>query len=72
MFYIHPWELDPGHPRVPLERKARITHYTRLGVTQNHLERLTDDFQFDSVRGVIRNWTEYHEVPEFPIEMLQD
>jgi polysaccharide deacetylase family protein (PEP-CTERM system associated) len=26
VFYLHPWELDPGHPRVRFLWKARLTH----------------------------------------------
>jgi polysaccharide deacetylase family protein (PEP-CTERM system associated) len=53
MFYIHPWELDPEHPRMPLERRARLTHYTRLGVTRGHLAKLLGDFQFETVGAMV-------------------
>ena len=41
MFYFHPWEIDPGQPRVknaPL--KSKIRHYSRLGAMAGKLERL--------------------------------
>ncbi len=41
MFYFHPWEIDPGQPRVtgaPL--RSRIRHYSRLGAMEGRLERL--------------------------------
>jgi polysaccharide deacetylase family protein (PEP-CTERM system associated) len=41
IFYFHPWEIDPGQPRVrnaPL--KSRIRHYSRLGAMAGKLERL--------------------------------
>jgi polysaccharide deacetylase family protein (PEP-CTERM system associated) len=46
VFYLHPWELDPGHPRVPFHWKARLTHYWNLGSTRGRLERLLADFAF--------------------------
>ena len=41
VFYFHPWEIDPGQPRVaraPL--KSRLRHYARLGAMEGKLERL--------------------------------
>ena len=52
MFYIHPWELDPSHPRVPFHWKARLTHYVNLGSTRRKLDRLLADFRFAPAREV--------------------
>ncbi|HVJ02268.1 MAG TPA: XrtA system polysaccharide deacetylase [Sphingomonas sp.] len=41
IFYFHPWEVDPGQPRVanaPL--KSRLRHYARLGAMEGKLQRL--------------------------------
>jgi len=41
MFYFHPWEIDPGQPRVrnaPL--KSKLRHYPRLGAMAGKLKRL--------------------------------
>lgn len=38
MFYFHPWEIDPGQPRVadaPL--RSRLRHYARLGAMRGKL-----------------------------------
>lgn len=40
IIYVHPWELDPEHPRIALRRRVAATHYARLGVTQRRLDRL--------------------------------
>jgi polysaccharide deacetylase family protein (PEP-CTERM system associated) len=53
MFYTHPWEIDPGQPRVsaaPL--LARFRHYLNLGRTQGRLERLLGDFDWGRVDQV--------------------
>lgn len=53
VFYVHPWEYDPGHPRVPMPRRlARLTHYHRLGSTLGKTRRLLGDFAFSSVERV--------------------
>jgi polysaccharide deacetylase family protein (PEP-CTERM system associated) len=41
MFYFHPWEIDPGQPRVsgaPL--RSRLRHYSRLGAMHGKLQGL--------------------------------
>lgn len=52
-FYLHPWELDPAHPRIPLPRRVAITHYANLGATEGRLLRLLRDFRFAPMRDVL-------------------
>jgi polysaccharide deacetylase family protein (PEP-CTERM system associated) len=52
-FYIHPWELDPAHPRIPLPRRIALTHYFNLRATQGRLRRLLRDFQFAPMAEVL-------------------
>ena len=45
VFYFHPWEIDPGQPRVagaPL--KSRLRHYTNLGKMAPKLRQLVREF----------------------------
>ena len=50
MFYFHPWEIDPGQPRIPgASRKARFRHYTNIEKMQARLERLLRDFTWKRV-----------------------
>lgn len=54
VFYFHPWEIDPGQPRVadaPL--KSKLRHYSRLGAMEGKLERVIGDFRWDRVDRVI-------------------
>ena len=53
VFYLHPWELDPDHPRVPFYWKARLTHYVNLGATVPRLRRLLRDFHFAPLGDVL-------------------
>lgn len=50
MFYIHPWELDPGQPRIPVPYLQRVRHYRGLSRIENKLERLLREFRFTSVK----------------------
>ncbi|MGH7481059.1 MAG: XrtA system polysaccharide deacetylase [Longimicrobiales bacterium] len=48
-FYIHPWELDPAQPRLPVGLVTRMRHYGGLGRTADRLERLLAEFRFESI-----------------------
>jgi len=50
VFYFHPWEIDPGQPRVqgaPL--KSRLRHYTKLDVMGDKLRQLVREFAWGRV-----------------------
>jgi polysaccharide deacetylase family protein (PEP-CTERM system associated) len=48
VFYIHPREIDPDHPRLPLNGRRRFTSYVNLHSTRPKLERILRDFQVSS------------------------
>ena len=48
-FYIHPWELDPEQPRLPVSWKTRVRHYGGLRKTLPRLRALLRDFAFQSI-----------------------
>jgi len=50
VFYLHPWELDPGQPRVSASWLSRFRHYTNLEKCEERLKRLLRDFRFGTVR----------------------
>ena len=51
--YLHPWEFDPGQPRVEAPAWKRFRHYLNLGRTLPRLERLLSRFRFGSYREVL-------------------
>ena len=53
VFYLHPWELDPDHPRVPFHWRARLTHYANLRSTVPKLRRLLEEFRFQPLGQVL-------------------
>ncbi|MDI9612024.1 MAG: DUF3473 domain-containing protein [Acidobacteriota bacterium] len=54
MVYFHPWELDPGQPRIRAPLRSRFRHYTRLGGMQEKVDRLLGEFRFSTVSDVCR------------------
>ena len=53
LFYTHPWEIDPGQPRVAAApRLARFRHTVNLGRTAGRITRLLRDFRWDRMDRV--------------------
>lgn len=47
IFYFHPWEIDPGQPRMAgIDLKTRFRHYVNIGRTEQRLARLLKDFRW--------------------------
>ena len=54
VFYIHPWEIDPGQPRVEgLGALARFRHYVGLGRAESRLRSLLADFQWTGIADLL-------------------
>ncbi|HAT51249.1 MAG: DUF3473 domain-containing protein [Nitrospirae bacterium] len=53
VFYLHPWELDPGQPRLPgLPMKVRFRHYLNLEKMDARLQCLLDSLRWDRMDRV--------------------
>lgn len=64
IFYLHPWEIDPGQPRVEnLSLKSRFRHYNNLNRCYSRLERLLGEFKFTTVGDVL----EQTSIPAEPV-----
>jgi polysaccharide deacetylase family protein (PEP-CTERM system associated) len=50
VFYLHPWELDPGQPRVRTGVIGTWRHYTGLGATAGRLREWLRAFRWTSFR----------------------
>ena len=57
-FYFHPWEVDPGQPRVAgAGAKARFRHYLNLHRMEARLDRLLADFHWGRMDHVYSDAT---------------
>lgn len=53
VFYFHPWEIDPGQPRVAgIDAKTRFRHYVNLQRMGSKVRRLLGDFQWGRMTDV--------------------
>jgi polysaccharide deacetylase family protein (PEP-CTERM system associated) len=48
--YVHPWEIDPGQPRLPGKLTSRLRHYTNLSKTYTRLNKMLKTTPFTSFR----------------------
>ena len=53
-FYIHPWELDPGQPRInDMNKMNRFRHYNNIEKTEGRFASMVHDFEFQSISDFI-------------------
>jgi hypothetical protein len=53
MVYLHPWEIDPDQPRLPVGPLTRFRHLVNVGRTEARLTRLLSDFSFAPAAEVL-------------------
>lgn len=56
VFYLHPWELDPGQPKMKVRFNYRLRHYINLEKTQTRLEKLLKEFRFVPLRDLVDHY----------------
>lgn len=54
VFYIHPWEIDPGQPRIGgLSRSHAFRHYVNLGRCEARWLRLLSEFRWGTIGDLL-------------------
>lgn len=53
VFYLHPWEIDPGQPRLDVKWFSRFRHYNNLEVCEQRLVNLLKRFRFTTMSDVL-------------------
>ena len=54
VFYVHPWELDPGQPRLHVGSwLSRSRHYMNLASTETKLRTLLKTFRFGRIGDLL-------------------
>jgi polysaccharide deacetylase family protein (PEP-CTERM system associated) len=55
IIYFHPWEIDPGQPRVEnAPMKSKFRHYTKLDAMAGKLARLAREFEWERLDAVVQ------------------
>jgi hypothetical protein len=50
VIYIHPWEVDPEQPTLPVSLSSRLRHYTNLSRTLDRFQRVLQEGTYTSFR----------------------
>jgi len=53
VFYIHPREIDPAHPRLPMSAVRRFKSYVNLASTEKKINRIFEDFPITNFRDFL-------------------
>jgi polysaccharide deacetylase family protein (PEP-CTERM system associated) len=53
MVYLHPWEIDPDQPRLPVGPLVRFRHLVNVGKTESRLRRLIAELSFAPASEVL-------------------
>lgn len=54
ILYFHPWEIDPGQPRIKAGLKSRFRHYINLDKTMEKVKYLLSSFKFAPISQVLK------------------
>jgi polysaccharide deacetylase family protein (PEP-CTERM system associated) len=54
IFYIHPREIDPHHPRLPMPAIRRFKSYVNMGTVESKIKSLLSEFEITTFRDFIR------------------
>lgn len=56
IFYLHPWELDTGQPRLQGTPFSRFRHYNNIEKCEARLKALIKTFKFTTAQTVLRDY----------------
>jgi polysaccharide deacetylase family protein (PEP-CTERM system associated) len=56
VFYVHPREIDPAHPRLPMSPIRRFKSYVNLETTEGKLRRILQDFPVTTFKNLLSNY----------------
>jgi polysaccharide deacetylase family protein (PEP-CTERM system associated) len=56
ILYLHPWELDPGQPRINSGWKSRLRHYSGLSGMESRLEVLLKQGRFEPLINLVNKF----------------
>ncbi|MCG8015280.1 MAG: DUF3473 domain-containing protein [Candidatus Thiodiazotropha sp. 'RUGA'] len=54
IFYMHPWEIDEGQPKIKSSRLSEFRHYNNIDKFETRLLKLIRDFEFSTVSDVLQ------------------
>jgi len=57
IFYFHPWELDPGQPKIQNASKfSRFRHYNNIEKGEKRFKQLLADFELNPLKEILKTF----------------
>lgn len=69
VFYVHPWEFDPGQPRFDVPWLAAFRHYVGISRASAKLERLLEGVPMGTLGDIVDHYAE-RELPVFHVDQF--
>lgn len=63
IFYIHPREIDPAHPRLPMSARRRFKSYVNLASTETKIRRILQTFPVTTFQDYLNHNAAVLELP---------
>lgn len=70
VFYVHPREIDPRHPHLPMKWQRRLKSYVNLRSTEQKILRILSDFPVTTFRSFLASHPGRKHVALQPIQEL--
>jgi polysaccharide deacetylase family protein (PEP-CTERM system associated) len=71
IFYIHPREIDPDHPRLPMSLVRKFKSYVNLGATEAKIRRVLAEFEVTTFKAFLEDPTEQFSIGSQPSVAIQ-
>jgi polysaccharide deacetylase family protein (PEP-CTERM system associated) len=75
VFYVHPREIDPSHPRLPMSLRRRFKSYVNLRHTEDKIRRILDEFPVTTFQRFLtrcgHRWSLDHAAPKLDVASEQ-
>lgn len=65
--YFHPWEIDPGQPRVQAGWKSRLRHYRGLEKMEPRLREMLSRGRFETILSFVRRFAKEPDGPSISL-----
>lgn len=65
--YFHPWEIDPGQPRLAGKLKSRLRHYFNLKRMEGKVRELLRGGRFAPLKELLEARLAKGPLPEYPL-----
>jgi hypothetical protein len=70
IFYVHPREIDPHHPRLPMNLRRKFKCYVNLKTTEAKIKRVLAEFEVTTFRAFIDDHIgPFASIPEEPLAL---